>query len=148
MKIGKKDSSGITSREKAETLLRAALSKKAFDPALIRLDRFTSYTDFFLIVSARSARQVTAVAEAVLKDARERKIERYSHEGVSQGNWALLDYGDVIVHVFLESTRDFYDLEGLWAEAPRERFSDSLQQEITAAREPEEEADDDYGVEL
>jgi len=126
-------SSQITPKEKAEILLRAALSKKALNPVLIRLVGLTSLTDYFLIVSARSSKQVKAVAEAVLIDARQHKFPRYSSEGVNQGNWALLDYGDVVVHIFQQPTREFYDLEGLWAEAPRETFSPSLLPEIEAA---------------
>ncbi len=130
--------SHIESKEKAEILLRAALSKKALNPVLIRLAGLTSLTDYFLIISGRSSKHVKAVAEAVLMDARERKIPRFSSEGVNQGNWALLDYGDVVVHIFQQPTREFYDLEGLWSEAPRETFSPSLLGEIEAATQPDE----------
>lgn len=132
------------SKEKAETLLRAALSKKAVNPVLIRLAELTTLTDYFLIVSAGSGRQVKAIAEAILEHAKHRGIDRYSAEGVHQGNWALLDYGDVIVHVFQKSVRDFYDLEGLWAEAPREKFPDDLTREIEAAAEPVAEEDEEW----
>jgi ribosome-associated protein len=133
----------MTSKQKAEILLRAALSKKALKPLLIRLRELTSLTDYFLIVSGRSAKQVKAIAEAVLFDARKRKIPRYSSEGIAQGNWALLDYGDVIVHVFQPLVREFYDLESLWSEAPRENFSPDILEEIeeatqSATREDEE----------
>jgi ribosome-associated protein len=131
-----------TSKEKAIILLRAAVSKKATDPLLIRLDGLTVLTDYFLIVSARSAKHVTAVAEAVIEDARKRKIVRYSSEGLHQGNWALLDYGDVIVHIFHQPVREFYDLESLWAEAPRETIpSDILAELETTTEEPEEDED-------
>jgi ribosome-associated protein len=130
----------LTSKEKAETLLRAAASKKAANPVLIRLDGLTVLTDYFLIVSAGSAKHVTAVAEAVIEDARSRKIVRYSAEGVHQGHWALLDYGDVIVHIFHQPIREFYDLEGLWAEAPREPIPDDILAELeNVTEEPEEE---------
>ena len=135
--------SQIDSKEKAEILLRAALSKKALSPVLIRLAGLTSLTDYFLIVSGRSGKHVKAVAEAVLMDARQRKIPRYSSEGVNQGNWALLDYGDVVVHVFQQATREFYDLEGLWSEAPIETFSPALLTEIEAATEPEEDMEEE-----
>lgn len=134
-----RDRSQKSSREKAEIILRAALSKKALDPVLIRLEGLTSLADYFLIVSARSGRQVKAVAEAILMDARQHRLERFSAEGVQEGNWALLDYGDVVVHVFQTPIREFYDLEGLWAEAPREPFSEDLLREIQAGAEPTEE---------
>ena len=129
----------IPSREKAEILLRGALSKKATDPVLLRLEPLTPLTDYFLIVSARSARQVKAIADAVLETAREHNILRLSAEGIGQSNWALLDFGDVVVHVFHTPLREFYDLEGLWAEAKRERFSGDLAREIEAALETSDE---------
>lgn len=127
--------------DRLELLLRAALSKKAFRPVIIKLEGLTSLTDYFVILSARSPRQVTAVAEAVLEVSRKARIERYSVEGVRQGSWALLDFGDIVFHVFDRPVRDFYDLEGLWAEAPRVRPSEELQKEI---EESEEETGDAF----
>lgn len=127
-------------KEKAELILRAALAKKGFNPVLMRLEGLTPLADYFLILSGRSARHVKAIAESVLEETRPLKIRPYSSEGISQGNWALLDYGDVIVHVFQEPVREFYDLEGLWADAPRAEFDEELQQAI---KEAQEEADDD-----
>lgn len=129
----------ISPKEKAEIFLRAALSKKAVNPVLIRLAKLTSLTDYFLIVSAGSRKQVKAIAEAILEDANHRGIPRLSMEGVQQSGWALLDYGDVIVHIFQKAVREFYDLEGLWAEAPREAFPESLKEEIEAAADTTEE---------
>lgn len=133
------DAPVLTPREKAEILLRAALSKKAVNPVLIRLQELTTLADYFLIVSGQSGKQVTAVAEAVLAEAKKHNIERLSAEGVTQGHWALLDYGDVIVHVFHTPVREFYDLEGLWVEAPREVFTGDLALEIESAKESLEE---------
>lgn len=133
----------MNSREKAEMLLRFALSKKALDPVLIKLEGITTLTDYFLILSARSTRQVTAVAEAVLQDARKEKIKRFSAEGVERGSWALLDYGDVVVHIFHKPVREFYDLEGLWAEAPREELPEEIKREVEAAAESDEDEWDD-----
>jgi ribosome-associated protein len=130
-KLGLSLSKGTSSaRDKSYALLRAALSAKASAPTLIRLGRLTSLTDYFLIVSARSARHVRAVAERILDEAKQMKFHKLSAEGLSQGNWALMDYGDVIVHVFQQPVRDFYDLEGLWAEAPREKFPEDIMREI------------------
>ncbi len=129
----------MSSKEKAFLLLRSALSKKAMEPVLVRLIGLTSITDYFLLVSGTSAKQVQAIAEGVLEDAKRNKIDRLSAEGVSQGNWALLDYGDVIVHIFRKPIREFYDLEGLWAEAPRESFPADIRKEIDLAAEREEE---------
>ncbi|MDQ7782948.1 MAG: ribosome silencing factor [Desulfomonilaceae bacterium] len=138
----------LTPKETAEILLRAALSKKAGNPVLIRLQGLTTLADYFLIVSGRSSKQVKAIAEAVLTEAKKHGIERLSAEGTSHGHWALLDYGDVIVHVFHTPVREFYDLEGLWAEAPREQFTGDLAREIEASEksldEDEIEDEDDF----
>jgi ribosome-associated protein len=139
------------SKEKAEILLRAALSKKAFDPVLLRLDRLTSLTDYFLIVSAKSDRQASAIADAVLDEARKHKIRKAAAEGVREGRWVLLDYGDLVVHIFQKQVREFYDLEGLWMEAPRETFAEDIQRDIESASqeaEDDSEWDDVYGEPL
>ena len=133
---------GLDSLAKAEELLRAALAKKAFNPVVMDLKGLSALADYFLIISGRSAKHVTAVAESVLEHARSMNVLRLSAEGVREGNWALLDYGDVIVHVFRQSTREFYDLEGLWAEAPRVAFSGELGKEILAAQQRVTEADE------
>jgi len=145
--MGNSDGSAplMSSKDKAFLLLRAALSKKAMEPVLVRLIGLTSITDYFLLVSGTSAKHVQAIAEGVVEDAKKDKVDRLSAEGVTQGNWALLDYGDVIVHIFRKPIREFYDLEGLWAEAPRESFPADIQKEIDLAAEGEqEEMDEDY----
>ena len=138
-----KPSASPSPREKAEVLLRAALSKKATDPVLLRLAQLTTLTDYFLIVSARSGRHVKAIADAIMEAAKERGIQRLSVEGIGLTNWALLDYGDVIVHIFHKPIREFYDLEGLWADAQRETFSGDLAEEIRAASEAVEEEEEE-----
>jgi ribosome-associated protein len=138
-----KESSPESSKENACALLMAALSKKAVNPVLIRLSGLTSLTDYFLIISGRSAKHVKAVAEAIALEARMRKIPRFSKEGVTQGHWALLDYGDVIVHIFQPEFREFYDLEGLWIEAPREVFTGDLAREIEVAAEVDDAVDEE-----
>jgi ribosome-associated protein len=132
----------LESQDKAEIILKAALSKKGINPVLIRLAELTALADYFLIVSAGSAKQVQAVAEAIMTEAKARKFVRYSAEGITQGNWALIDYGDVIVHIFQPAVREFYDLEGLWSEAPREVLPPDILAEIQAATEQED--DDDW----
>lgn len=129
------------SKEIAENLLRAALSKKATNPVLMRLNRLTPITDYFLIVSGRSPRHVKSIAEGIQEVAANSNIQAYSSEGLSQGNWVLLDYGEVIVHVFQPDTREFYDLEGLWSDAPRETFPPDIIREIEASGDFEDEDD-------
>lgn len=110
----------IESRALAEAVLAAALDKKAFDPAILGVADLVGYADWFVIVSARNPRQVAAIAEGV------RQTMKAAHgllpvgtEGLETARWVLVDYGDVVLHVFQEGARSFYDLEGLWSEAPR-----------------------------
>lgn len=108
-----------SSRKKSLTCWNAALEKKASDIVLLNIKGIVSYADYFLICSGRSDRQIQAIAQSI-----QTQLARQGHrvlgiEGMSQGRWVLMDYGDVIVHIFLESVRRFYDLEGLWIEAPR-----------------------------
>lgn len=96
----------------------AAQSKKGQNLTIIDLDGESSYTDYLLIVTAYSDRQTRAVADAVAEVMKAELGERpLSREG--DGGWILLDFGDVVIHVFHEDTRAFYDLDRLWAKAPR-----------------------------
>ncbi len=88
---------------------------------LVALDvhQLTSFADVFIICSGRSSRQVNAIAEHIKVDLKKRKIRPLSVEGVKDGQWVLLDYGHVIIHIFYDPVREFYDLEGLWVDAER-----------------------------
>ena len=99
--------------------LTLALDKKALEPVLLDVRDLCSYCNYQLVLSGRSERQVEAIADGLstgLRDAGERSLGK---EGTRSGQWALLDYGDFIVHIFLHAVRDHYDLEGLWSDAPR-----------------------------
>lgn len=99
--------------------LEAVLGRKAIHVVALDVRGLTSIADFFIICSGRSARQVSAIADHVERELRKRKIKPLSVEGAAEGQWALIDYGHVVVHVFHESARQFYDLDGLWSDAPR-----------------------------
>jgi ribosome-associated protein len=103
----------------AESIAAAALDRKAADLAILDLRDISSIADFFVICTGRSDVHVRAICNRVeekLADQDERPVAR---EGVAHGRWALLDYGDVVVHVFQPESRTFYDLERLWSHAPR-----------------------------
>ena len=104
-----------------EPFIETLLSRKANRLVVLDVSQLTSFADYFLICSGRSNRQVTAIAEHLKKTLKEKKLRPISTDGIKEGQWALLDYGNVIIHVFYESVRDFYDLEGLWADANRVR---------------------------
>lgn len=109
----------ITSWEKALLLTRFALDKKASDLVVLDVRGLTSIADYFLICSGRSDRQVQSIAQGVEENAAYEAIRPYAVEGTQRGHWVLMDFSDVIVHVFYEPVREFYDLDGLWGHAPR-----------------------------
>lgn len=105
-------------RETALLCVRSALDKKAYDLLLLDVGGLTSLADFFLICTGRSDTQVQAIAASIEESLAKLGRRPRMIEGLSSGQWVLMDYGDVVVHIFLESVREFYDLERLWARAP------------------------------
>jgi len=99
--------------------LTLALDKKALEPVLLDVRQLCSFCNYQLVVSGRSDRQVDAIADAIELGLKEEGMRPISTEGARTGQWALLDYGDFVVHVFLHAAREHYDLEGLWNDAPR-----------------------------
>ena len=112
-------------REWARTAARAASAKGGEDTVIIEVGLVLAITDAFVITSGRNGRQVKTIAEEV--EARlkaEGGIKPIRVEGLGDSQWILLDYGDLVVHVFLDETREYYDLERLWADAPRVTWED------------------------
>jgi len=99
--------------------LMPAFERKAKSIVAIDVRKLTSYTDTLIIIEGNSQRQVTAISEHIIKSLKGLKIKAFGVEGVKEGEWALLDYGDVILHVFESEKKAFYDIEGLWADAKR-----------------------------
>ena len=97
----------------------AVLGKQALDVIILNVGGLTSLADAFIICSGRSNRQVTAIAEYIRTTLKKEGLAPLSIEGLKEGHWVLMDYGNVVIHVFYDSVRRFYDLEGLWADAPR-----------------------------
>jgi ribosome-associated protein len=99
--------------------LTLALDKKALEPTLLDVRQLCSFCNYQLIISGRSDRQVDAIADSIELGLKDEGMRPISTEGARTGQWALLDYGDFVVHVFLHAAREHYDLEGLWNDAPR-----------------------------
>jgi ribosome-associated protein len=111
-----------TSTEGLDGALRAltlALERKALEPVLLDVRQLCSFCNYQLVVSGRSDRQVEAIADAIELGLKADGLRPIGAEGARTGQWALLDYGDFVVHVFLHAAREHYDLEGLWSDAPR-----------------------------
>ncbi|SPD75547.1 Ribosomal silencing factor RsfS [uncultured Desulfobacterium sp.] len=120
--------------DKSKLCLKIIQERKAIDPVVLEIGGLTTIADYFLIASGSSSRQVQAISRHLDRRMREEGFKPYGVEGEQEGHWVLIDYGDVIVHLFYQPYREYYDLEGLWVEAPRLSSKGTV---------PEENADED-----
>jgi ribosome-associated protein len=103
----------------AQLCAKSALNKKALDLRILHITELSSLADYLVIATGTSDRHVQAIAEAVRVEMKQKHDNvPIAIEGLDDGRWVLIDYGDVMVHIFQEEVRKFYDLEGLWIEAP------------------------------
>ncbi len=106
-------------RPTALAIAHAGLDKKAEDVTVLDVRGLTSYADYFVVMTADSDRQAGAIADHVEQTMKAKGVTKVGVEGYEGGRWILVDYGDVVAHVMNRESRGFYDLEGLWADAPR-----------------------------
>ena len=99
--------------------VRLAADKKAHDPVVLDMAEAVGYTDYFVILSGGSTRQAKAIADAVSEGLRAQGVRVAHAAGEREAEWILLDYLDLVVHVFTPAARDFYRLEALWRDVPR-----------------------------
>ncbi len=105
--------------ELVKTCTQIASDKRAQDILILDMKKFLGVADYFVVATARNKRQMSAIADQIRVDLK-KQVSRDLHvEGYGTERWVLLDYGDVIIHLFDPETRAFYDLESLWADAPR-----------------------------
>jgi ribosome-associated protein len=114
LKTDYQDKSGL---ELARICARVALDAKAEDLIVLDVKGISSFTDYFVIMNGRSTRHVQGLAEAIEGEMRSKRIATSHAEGLQEGMWVLLDFNDVVVHIFYYEQRKFYDLEGLWHDA-------------------------------
>ncbi|HMJ52163.1 MAG TPA: ribosome silencing factor [Polyangiaceae bacterium] len=107
------------SRDLALVVATAALEKKALAVEILDVVGKVDYADFLVLMTGRSSRQVDALAQAVEEACALKKMRALSVEGLPAAAWVLLDFGDVVVHIFQEESRGLYDIEGLWLDAAR-----------------------------
>lgn len=113
-------SSADEARRVALVAAEAGLDKKALNVEIIDVRGKVDYADYVVVLSGRSDRQVGAIARGIEEEVKKREgIRCVGLEGLPQGNWVLMDFGDVVVHVFHEDMRGYYDLESLWIDAAR-----------------------------
>ena len=117
----------------AREIAELMLSKKAKDVVIMDLHGLTDLTDYFLVCTGDSNTQIRAIADGVLDGLAEEGVKPYRTEGWQGGNWIILDFVEVVVHIFYAETRTFYNIERLWADAKFERITD---QESPAAQSP------------
>ena len=107
----------LSSEELARMLSQTAHDKKAEELIVLDVRGLSSFTDYFVVMSGRSTRHVQGLADAIGAHMRKKRISQSSAEGYNEGQWVLLDYNDVVVHIFYHESRSFYDIEGLWGDA-------------------------------
>lgn len=103
---------------RVKSAVAAIQDRKARDLLVLQLGEISEFTDFFLLSTGTSERQVRAIADAVDERLRDEGTRPLHVEGYENGQWVLMDYGDFLVHIFYEPTREYYQLERLWADAP------------------------------
>ena len=119
----------MTPKEMAIAMAKALDSKKGQDILVLETDGLTSLADFFVLCTGASAPQLKALADTVEKTMKENEVLPHHIEGHRGGTWILQDYGDVVLHLFSEEAREFYDLDRLWQDATKLDLSDVLGQE-------------------
>jgi len=105
--------------ELAQICAQAALNTKAEELVILDVRGLTTFTEYFVIMNGKSTRHVQGLAEAIEDTLRSKKVKASKAEGLQDGMWVLLDFDDVVVHIFYHEQRKFYDLEGLWHQAKR-----------------------------
>lgn len=109
----------MKSKDLATAIAAAAEEKQAVDLVVLNLTKLAAFTDYFVICSGRSDTQVRAIADSITDMAKQKERPILGMEGYKQGHWILLDYGDVVAHIFYHELREFYDLERLWFDAKK-----------------------------
>jgi ribosome-associated protein len=108
----------LSATHKAQRAARAALDRKALDVVVLDVQGLSTVTDYFLVCSGRSTTHLRSITEAIREELKHDGVRPLHAEGATDSGWVLLDYGDVLMHVFLEDTRAYYALERLWGDAP------------------------------
>ncbi len=117
--VTKKPKKSLNAEAVLELAVRSLVAQKAQEPLILEVKGLSSIGDYFIICSGTSKRHVQALAGHLQDALEEAGVKPLGVEGLEDGHWVLLDYIDVVIHLFIRPLREFYDLEGLWLEAPR-----------------------------
>jgi ribosome-associated protein len=124
----------LNSTELAHKISDVIFTKKGFNVLVIDLRKLVTFTDYFVVCSADSDTQVKAIADQVDKALSDEGMKCWHREGLKALSWVLLDYVDVVVHIFRKDAREFYNLEKLWGDAPSEKMKDPLEKKAVSAK--------------
>jgi ribosome-associated protein len=124
----------LNSTELAHKISDIIFTKKGYNVLTIDLRKLVTFTDYFVVCSADSDTQVKAIADQVDKALSDEGIKCWHREGLKALNWVLLDYVDVVVHIFRKDAREFYNLEKLWGDAPSQKMKDPLEKKAVSAK--------------
>ena len=114
----------MTIEEMSQAICKAASDKKARDIVIMDMQGISSSTDYFVVCSANTATQVRAIADNIEEELGKTGVDFNHKEGYREGEWVLLDYGDVVAHVFMQEAREYYALEQLWGDAKLTVYED------------------------
>ena len=124
----------MSSTELANKISEIIFTKKGFDVIAIDLRKLVTFTDYFVVCSADSDVQVKAIADQVDKVLSEQGVKCWHREGLKALSWVLLDYVDVVVHIFKKDARQYYNLEKLWGDAPTEKMFDPAEKKAVQSK--------------
>jgi len=124
----------VESRTKVLAAAEAALEKKAYDLVVLQSEHLSTIADYFLIATGRSDVQVQAIARGIEERMARESIRPLAVEGFNHAHWVVLDYDDVVVHIFYEPTRDFYRLERTWSDAREVKLPDPIRVQVEGLR--------------
>lgn len=120
----------IFENETCLDILKSCVNAKAKSPVVLDVSQVFDLADTFILVSGRSDRHVQGICNSILSCLEEKSIKPYSVEGFDQGHWVLLDFNNIIVHVFHEEDRELYDLESLWIKAKQYRLDEETLEQV------------------
>lgn len=132
--VTKKKKTSLSSDQLVALAAKTLVAHKGLEPMILQVKGLCSFSEYFILCSGGSRRHVLALAQHLQEAFKEAGVKPLGVEGLEDGHWVLLDYNDVVIHLFVNPLREFYDLEGLWVEAtklPAEDFSRSQAQRQT-----------------
>lgn len=127
--------------------MKTLVDHKGIEPVLLEVTKFCSFADFFILCSGGSHRHVTALAQYVEEALAQAGVKPLGVEGLEEGQWVLMDYNTLVIHIFIQERREFYNLEDLWSEVPKTQIDSDHNSHAASASSPDPLADADTNPE-